>query len=172
MAGKSPKAPLSRIARSLIAFVPAMSVAALVAISVEGANGQTAAPGLTGAAHTDDVVMARQLLMDGVDTEMGVLEGKIDLAGLKDRAYRINTLLSAFPHLFPPETKPTADLSTAATPAVWQDFDGFYDKVQAAAGIAFDASQAGDSAKLTASIKSLRTACDSCHEVYMHAATP
>ncbi|MFO1185804.1 MAG: cytochrome c [Bauldia sp.] len=146
----------------------AIALFALVSGGAHPSVAQGAAAGLTGAKHTDDVVMARQLLMDAVETEMGVIEGgKADLANLKNRAYSINTLLSAFPHLFPPETKPGPDVSTSATPAVWQDFEKFYDKVQNAANVAFDASQAEDAAKFGAAAKSLRAACDTCHETYM-----
>jgi len=169
--------PVASLLVRLVAFAPALSIGALLAIAAGRANGETVIAGLTGTNHPDDVVMARQLVMDSIDTDMGAMEAaiagsKIDLAGLKDRAYRISTLLSAFPHLFPPETKPTPDLSTSATPAVWQDFDGFYDKVQDAAGMALDASQASDAAKLASGVKSLRAACDSCHAVYMHVAAP
>lgn len=177
--GASAVAKQVRARRSLPLRLAVSSAAAALAVlvlgPVEHADAQGAgagAVGLTGAKHADDVIMPRQLLMDGIESEMGVIEGWIgggkgDLANLKDRAYSINTLLSAFPHLFPPETKPGPDTGTSATPAVWQDFEKFYDKVQAAAGVAFDASQATDAAKFTAAAKGLRAACDTCHETYM-----
>src|SRR5258706_7456105 len=78
----SPANPLSRVRLALFAVCALAGSAAF-------AQG---APGLTGAKHADDVVMARQLLMDAIDTEMGAIEGavagsKIDLVTLKDRAY-------------------------------------------------------------------------------------
>lgn len=133
------------------------------------------APGLTGATHPDDVVAARQLLMDGIDTEMQGIDravggADLPLADLKERAYRINTMLTAFPHLFPPETKPSTSPDAPATnalPAVWEKFDSFYDENAAAASTAFDASQAKDLAQMRMLGKDLRAACDACHQTYM-----
>jgi Cytochrome C' len=85
--------------------------------------------------------MARQLLMDGIDEEMQ----PIDIAGagkdtpleeLKAHASRISTMFPAFPHLFPPQTKPgtsadAAAIPTTATAAVWEKFDDFYKLSQA-----------------------------------------
>jgi hypothetical protein len=56
--------------------------------------------------------MARQAVMDGLEDEMMTIEvapaGKEPpLSDLKASAFRINTLLMAFPHLFPPQTKPS-----------------------------------------------------------------
>jgi len=37
-------------------------------------------------------------------------------------------MLTAFPHLFPPQTQPSADapFPTAAAPALWKEFEDFY----------------------------------------------
>jgi cytochrome c556 len=120
--------------------------------------------------------------MDGIDAEMqpidlsGVGE-KHSLDELKAHADRISTLLTAFPHLFPPQTKPgpAADGSpspTTATMAIWDKFDDFYGKAQAAAKIAYDASQAGDEPAFREQAVKLRGACDGCHAQYMHVDTP
>lgn len=163
----------------IAATLPAICLLAIGSAGVDraGAQGAAAAAGLTGAKHADDVIMARQLLMDAIEGDMGAIEvavgsGKGDLGSLKNRAYSISTLLSAFPHLFPPETKPSPNGSTTASAAVWQDFEKFYDKVQAAAGVALDASLAADAGKFAAAAKDLRAACDSCHEAYMAVAGP
>jgi cytochrome c556 len=138
-------------------------------------------PGLTGVDHRDDVIMARQTVMDGLEDEMMTIEvapgGKeIPLSDLKTSAFRINTLLMAFPHLFPPQTKPAASAdaspNTAADPKIWQNFDDFYSKVQAAAAIAFDAGQADNIAGFRDQAKKLRVACDGCHAQYMHVEQP
>ena len=102
-------------------------------------------------------MMARQLLMSGIEDEMMAIElatgGKeLQLNDLKSHAYVISTLLTAFPHLFPPQTKPSISLdgspsTTSATLAIWQDFEDFYGKAQAAASVAYDASQAGSADK-------------------------
>ena len=141
-----------------------------------GVLGQDTAAGLTGASRPDDVIMARQLLMDAIESEMTPIDlavggRQMPLADLKARAYMINTLLTAFPHLFPPETKPVTAPdgtpgATSATMAVWDDFDKFYDGAQDAAAAAFDASQAADFAQFQAPAARLRAACDACHKQY------
>jgi cytochrome c556 len=146
------------------------------------ASAQDRTAGLTGVDRADDVVMARQLLMDGIETEMGAIEAAtagqaLRLAELQARAEMISTLLTAFPHLFPPQTKPAvaADGSpgiTAAAAAIWQDFDGFYDQAQAAATTAFDAGRAADANAFREAAKKLRGSCDGCHAQFMHVAEP
>jgi cytochrome c556 len=158
------------------------AVAAFVVDSPWSARGQERVPGLTGIDRAEEVVQARQLVMDGIEGEMAAIElglelKQVALGDLKNRADRISTLLTAFPHLFPPQTKPgvAADGSpspTTATLAIWQDFDGFYSKAQAAAMTAYDTSQAGDLEQFQEQTKKLRFACDSCHAQYMHVEPP
>ena len=166
----------------LVAALVSCSLFALTTAGMLTARSQDRAPGLTGLSHPDDLVMARQLLMDGIDNEMHDIDiattGKeFKLDELQAHANSINTMLMAFPHLFPPQTKPApaADGSpsvTLATPAIWQDFEDFYGKAQAAATVAFDASQADTLAKFNVLGKKLREACDSCHAKYMHVDPP
>jgi cytochrome c556 len=148
--------------------------AVLAAAVVLPAAGQGPATGLTGVDKPGDVVQARQLLMDGIDEEMH----DIDLAGtgqpfriddLKAHADRISTLLSAFPHLFPPQTQPSPDapVPTTASPAVWKEFNDFYGRAAAAAKTALDASQADTLDHFKPLGLQLRGACDSCHAKYM-----
>jgi len=158
------------------------ALAALGIVMLVSATGQNREPGLTGADRADDVIMARQLLKDGVEEEMQ----PIDLAGagqdtpleqLKAHANRISTLLTAFPHLFPPQTKPgpSADGSpslTTATTAVWERFDDFYKMAQLAAMTAYDASQAADLKEFKEHGTKLRALCDGCHAVYMKVEQP
>jgi cytochrome c556 len=157
----------------------ALGVAALRELP---AAGQSREPGLTGADRADEVIMARQLLKDGVDEEMQ----PIDLAGagqntpldeLKAHANRISTMITAFPHLFPPQTKPgtSADGSpslTTATPAVWDRFDDFYKMAQLAAMTAYEASQAADLKEFLEHGTKLRALCDGCHAQYMKVEPP
>ena len=139
--------------------------------------------GRTGVTRPDEVIMARQLLMDGVEAEMMAIE--VALAGrearidaLKDRAYTIFTYLTVAPHLFPPETMPAkaADGSvtngTSALPGIWEDFDAFYEQLTTGASTAFDASQASDASGFRGHIAKLREACDSCHAKFMSVETP
>jgi cytochrome c556 len=163
----------------------ALAAAATVAILVSAAvkvHSEDRVPGLTGIDRSDDVIAARQLLMDGVESEM--MEIEIALEGsaprfddLKARADRISTLLTAFPHLFPPQTKPgkAADgspINTTATLAIWKDFDAFYGDTKNAAMTAYEASQAGTSEQFREQVKKLRVACDGCHAQYMHVDGP
>jgi cytochrome c556 len=147
----------------------------LIAVAVAAvlpAAGQGPSVGLTGVDKPGDVVQARQIVMDGVDSEMH----EIDLAGsgqtfplddLKAHADRISTLMTAFPHLFPPQTQPSSDSPTTASPAVWKEFADFYDRAAAAAKTALDASQAGTLDQFKPLGAQLRGACDSCHAKYM-----
>jgi cytochrome c556 len=149
----------------------AVAAAAVVVLPAAG-HGQNA--GLTGIDKPGDVVQARQLLMDGIDEDMH----DIDLAGtgqvthlddLKAHADRISTLLTAFPHLFPPQTQPSPDapVPTTASPAVWKEFADFYGRAAAAAKTALDASQAGTLDQFKPLGTQLRAACDGCHAKYM-----
>ena len=103
-------------------FAGALAVCGVIAAAgIEGLRAQDKTPGLTGIDHPDDVIMARQALMDGLEDEMMTIEiapagQEPSLSYLKASAFRINTLLMAFPHLFPPQTKPGA--SADATPSI------------------------------------------------------
>jgi cytochrome c556 len=152
-------------------------LAALCAATFIAASAEQRVPGLTGIDHAADVVQARQLLMSGIEEEMQ----PIDLAGdkdiplddLKSNAYRINIMLAAFPHLFPPQTKPGPDtFSTAAAPEIWQDFEAFYAQSDAAAKVAYAASQATAVEQFRDNAKKLRAACDGCHGKYMKVEAP
>src|SRR5215468_9416722 len=159
--------PGEHVSRGL-AIAAMMALAVTVAVSAM-ARGEDRVPGLTGIDRSDDVIMARQLLMDGVESEMMVIEIGLEghtppLDDLKARADRISTLLTAFPHLFPPQTKPgkAADgspINTTATLAVWQDFDVFYGIAKDAAMTAYDASQAGAADQFREHTQKLRGAC-------------
>lgn len=145
--------------------------------------GQAAAPGRTGADRPDDVTQARQLLMDGIETEMNVIElatgagRKFEFADLQSCAYMISTLLTVFPHLFPSETEPSVGAdgtpsATAASSAIWDDFDRFYARAQAASEAALQASQAPDIQRFREPAARLRDACDSCHAAHMSVPEP
>ncbi len=133
--------------------------------------------GLTGDKHAGDVVLARQLLMTEVEANMMAIDFALGgretfLKTLRDNAYTISSLLSAFTHLFPPQTKPGAPLAndwptpTAASIKIWEDFEAFYETTQAAANIALDASKAANMDAFKTAGAKLRAACDSCHARY------
>lgn len=177
-----PILPLRKEVASSRLAIAAITVLAIVVAASAGARCEDRAPGLTGLDRSDDVIQARQLLMDGIESEMMAIElgseGKASqLDDLKARADRINTLLTAFPHLFPPQTKPgvSADgspVNTTATLAIWNDFDAFYALARDAAATAYDASQAGTADQFAEQAKKLRLACDGCHARYMHVEPP
>jgi cytochrome c556 len=158
-----------------------MALSVMVAGSIK-VRGEDRVPGLTGIDRSDDVIQARQLVMDGIESEMMVIElgseGRAPpLDDLKARADRISTLLTAFPHLFPPQTKPgvAADgspINTTATPALWQNFDAFYDIAKGGATTAYNASQAATADQFREEAKKLRSACDGCHAQYMKVQPP
>jgi cytochrome c556 len=82
-------------------------------------------------------------------------------------------MLAAFPHLFPPQTKPGPDeFSTAAAPEIWQNFEAFYGQSDAAAKVAYEASQVTAIDQFRESAKKLRAACDGCHGKYMKVEPP
>ena len=99
---------------------------------------------------------------------------RIPLDALKAHADRISTLLTAFPHLFPPQTQPSpnASIPTTATPGVWKEFDDFYARATAAAKTAYDASEATTIEQFRSLGTNLRAACDSCHAKYMKVEQP
>jgi len=174
---RSPKGSVwGGLAAAAVMALPVMVAASMMV------RGEDRVPGLTGTDRPDDVIAARQLLMDGIESEMIVtalgLEGSApQFDDLKARADRISTLLTAFPHLFPPQTKPgvAADgspINTTATPALWTDFDAFYDVAKGAATTAYDASQAGAADQFREQVKKLRSACDGCHAQFMHVEGP
>jgi cytochrome c556 len=164
-----------------LAVAAVLALAVIVAASAK-VRSEDRVPGLTGIDRADDVIQARQLLMDGIEAEMMVIELGLQgsapqLDDLKARSDRISTLLTAFPHLFPPQTKPgvSADgspINTTATLAIWQDFDAFYGIAKSAATTAYDASQAGTAQQFREHAKMLRGACDGCHAQFMHVEPP
>ena len=164
------------------AFASALVVSGVIAAAgIQSLRAQDKTPGLTGIDHAEDVIMARQAVMDGLEDEMMTIEvapaGKEpSLNDLKASAFRINTLLMVFPHLFPPQTKPAASAdgtpSTAADPKIWENFADFYAKTQASAAVALEAGQAGNLDAFREQATKLRAACDGCHAQYMHVEQP
>lgn len=136
-------------------------------------------PGRTATRHLEELITARQLIMDANQAALLLIEtGKdLPLALLQGQAYQIYTTTTAFPHLFPAESKPVlAPAGNAPTSAaaarIWEDFEAFYAEAMAAADLAFKLSQAPDKPTLAIMAKQLRAACDGCHTRYMHVAEP
>ena len=169
-------------ATGTLLVLSALTALGIAELGPPPAAGQSREPGLTGIERADDVIMARQLLMDGIDEEMQPIDiavaGKdTPLEELKTHASRISNMMPAFPHLFPPQTKPatSADGSaspTTATAAIWERFDDFYNLAQATAMTAYDASQAADLTQFKEHGAKLRALCDGCHAQYMKVEQP
>ena len=132
------------------------------------------------AATPKATIFARKILMDTIDHNMDALEEMvrsgepIDFADSSEHADTISVMLMAFPHLFPPSTnqwRPNAERDpgrdTIASPDVWTNFADFYQQAAAASKIAYAASKAKQDGDFKKSMASLRTACDSCHAVYL-----
>ncbi len=127
-----------------------------------------------------DEIFARKILMDSIDSHMDAIDwmlisGKaINLPRAVEHADTISIMLMAFPHLFPsstnqwrPNAKRDPARDTFASPALWANFADFYRQAAAASRIAFDASRAKREVDFRTHMVALRTACDSCHAMYL-----
>ena len=85
--------------RSFAAGAFALAAIAVIATGSMTARSQDRVPGLTGIDRADDVITARQLLMEGIEDEMKDIDvaaggQSLPLDELKSHAYMISTLLS------------------------------------------------------------------------------
>jgi cytochrome c556 len=132
------------------------------------------------AATPKDTIFARKILMDTIDHNMDALEEMvrsgqpIDFADASEHADTISVMLQAFPHMFPPSTNQwrqdmqrDAARDTFASPDVWTNFSDFYRQATVASKLAYRISKATQAGPFKATLASLRTACDSCHAVYL-----
>jgi cytochrome c556 len=133
-----------------------------------------------GAAIAKDAIFARKILMDTIGTNMDELEGMvasgkpINLTEAHEHADMISVMLMAFPHLFPADTnqwKPDAERDpgrdTYAAPELFTNYADFYAQAARASKIAYNASRAKQEGNFKTFVAELRTACDSCHAVYL-----
>src|SRR5215470_8596 len=134
------------------------------------------------AAIAKDAIFARKIVMDTIGTNMDELETMtasdkgVNLTEGHEHADNISILLMAFPHLFPPATnqwKPNVDRDpgrdTYASPDLWTRYADFYAQAANASKLAYKASRAKEEKEFKAFVAELRTACDSCHAVYLKA---
>jgi cytochrome c556 len=132
------------------------------------------------AAIAKDAIFARKILMDTVGTNMDELEGmvssgkSINLTEAHEHADMISVMLMAFPHLFAADTnqwKPDAERDpgrdTYASPDLFTNYADFYAQAARASKIAYNASRAKQEGDFKTFVAELRTACDSCHAVYL-----
>jgi cytochrome c556 len=157
-----------------------LTVVALSA-SLDGwaaAPASTSAAGNTGTSRPKEIILARgklmermEVLMQPIDT-LTIQKGTVaNVELLHQNARTVAAMLAAVPHLFPPSTNlydpKSATPSTIALPAIWQNFDSFYQLAGAAARAAENMSSAKGDAGLRAASLKLRASCDACHAVFL-----
>jgi cytochrome c556 len=112
-----------------------------------------------------------EILMQPIDT-ITIQTGPVkNVEQLHQNAEAVASILTAVPHLFPPTTNlydPKSQTpATIALPAIWQNFDAFYQLAGAASKAATEmAATKGDKPLRAASLK-LRASCDACHALFL-----
>jgi len=146
------------------------------------ARGQDRTPGLTGADRSDDVVMARQLLMAGIDQEMGARRPGGCRPGFQTHRSAVARLHDQYAARGVPASVPAADEARGIRRRYRKrdggddgdlaEFRRVLQEGAAAAATAYDASQAADLDQFKDLAKRLRVACDDCHARYMRVDDP
>ena len=140
-------------------------------------------PSWTGVTRPKEVITARLELMEHIEELMEPIDtitiqsGPVaDVAHLHQSAEVIGAMLTALPHLFPPTTNlydPKAiEPVTLALPAIWTQFDSFYQLAGAASNAAGKMAQAEGDEPLRAASRALRSSCDGCHELFLRKYLP
>jgi cytochrome c556 len=137
--------------------------------------------GWTGVTKPQDVIVARQELMEHIEELMEPIDtiqvkDTNDLDTLRHNGEVISAMLLALPHLFPPTTNlydpKVTEPKTLALPPIWKNFDNFYTLAGAASKAATELSETqGKAAMKTASLK-LRASCDACHTLFLRPYVP
>ncbi len=149
-----------------------------LALAAPSASAPGPAQGWTGLSKPADVIRARGALMEQMEVLMQPIDtitiktGAVhDADQLRRNAEVVSAILTAVPHLFPPTTNLYDPKSTTpptiALPAIWQNFDAFFQLAAAASKTAGRlAKTKGDDAMRKASLE-LRASCDACHAVFL-----
>jgi cytochrome c556 len=136
----------------------------------------TGGPGWTGLTQPQQVIVARQeimehaeILMEPIDTI--TVKEVTNADQLRTNAMAIEAMLTAFPHLFPPTTNlfdpKVTEPKTLALPAIWKDFDDFAKLAAAAATAAEAMSETHGKQQLRNASLRLRASCDACHTLFL-----
>lgn len=175
------------VAVGLLVLAITITTLAITTLAEAAAPPATSAPpsgpSWTGLTKPKDVIAARGKLMESMEILMEPLDTitiqtgpvkNVDL--LHKNAQAIAGILTALPHLFPPTTNlydPKSQTpATIALPAIWQNFDAFYQLAGAASKAAQEMSATnGDKALRAASLK-LRGSCDACHALFLRKYEP
>lgn len=125
-----------------------------------------------------DVILARKNLMNAIEENTDriarmISDREINVPEARARAHNIYVLLTALPHLFPPNSnqwKEGADLDpatdTVASPEIWTNFADFYGLASAAAQRADEMRHAGNAEDVKSLHRALGNVCDFCHALY------
>jgi cytochrome c556 len=129
-------------------------------------------------AAAQDVILARKTLMNAIEENSDriarmISDRDIDLPEARARAGSMFVMLTAFPHLFPPNSnqwKEGADLDpatdTVASPEIWTNFSDFYELAAAAAERADEMRHATKEDDVKSLHRALGNLCDFCHALY------
>jgi cytochrome c556 len=164
------------IARLLMASGAAVAGLALAADVTVGQG-----PGWTGVTNPQDVIQARQELMEHIEILMEPIDTitvkpVTHVEQLHENAEVIGAMLLALPHLFPPTTNhfdpKVRDPETLALPAIWKDFGSFYRLAAAASAAAEKMAETEGDANLRKASLALRASCDACHTLFLRKYQP
>jgi cytochrome c556 len=123
-------------------------------------------------------ILARKTLMNAIEENSDriarmISKRDINLPEARARANTIFVMLTALPHLFPPnsnEWKEGADLDpatdTVASPEIWTDFANFYELASAAAKRADEMRRSASEEDVKSLHRALGNLCDLCHALY------
>ena len=172
---------------AILALVIGLAVAVVMQRATPDAGeeqpaGPGSGEGWTGLSEPEEIIEARRVLMIQMEPLMRPIDAFSagepgDLPGLRAAAATLESMLMAFPHLFPPTTNrydpTTRESPTFALPAIWENFAAFRTvsetAVMAAASMA---AAAEDEESLRKAGRSLRASCDGCHAVFAKPYTP
>ena len=162
--------------RSTLRLAAAVAAFSCVGVTQAANPVPTEGPGWTGVTQVKDVITARQelmehaeILMEPIDT-ITVKEVKNE-EELRQNAEAISAMLGALPHLFPPTTNlydpKVTEPKTLALPAIWKNFDNFYQLAAAASKAAEAMGETHGKQQLRTASLALRASCDACHTLFL-----
>jgi cytochrome c556 len=170
---------------AILALVVGLAVAVVMQRATPDAGEEQAGPGggagWTGLSEPEEIIEARRVLMIQMEPLMRPIDAFAagesgDLSALRSTAATLESMLLAFPHLFPPTTNrydpTTRESPTFALPAIWENFAAFRTVSETAVMAAATMAAAEDEESLRKAGRSLRASCDGCHAVFAKPYTP
>ena len=162
---------LSRSKHVMTLATPALAVGLFAAAFAAWGQDQSAAT-------AQDAILARKSLMNAIEENSDriarmISDRDINLPEARARANNIFVMLTAVPHLFPPNSnqwKEGKDLDpvtdTVASPEIWSNFADFYQLASAAANRADEMRRASNEEEVKSLHRALGNVCDFCHALY------